>query len=85
MGTAAFMALLMALCSSRYTATQYALFSALSAIGRVFVGPVAGAMVVHMGWAHFYFWTFIVSLPSLLLLWLLRNYECFSLQAGVIE
>jgi PAT family beta-lactamase induction signal transducer AmpG len=42
MGTAAFVALLMALCDHRFTATQYALLSALSAFGRVYVGPVAG-------------------------------------------
>ena len=32
MGSAAFVALLMALCDVRYTATQYALFSALAAL-----------------------------------------------------
>ena len=42
MGTAAFVALLMALCDHRFTATQYALLSALSAVGRVYVGPAAG-------------------------------------------
>ena len=42
MGTAAYVALLMALCDRRYSATQYALLSALSAVGRVYVGPAAG-------------------------------------------
>ncbi len=42
MGTAAFVALLMALCDHRFTATQYALLSALAAFGRVYVGPAAG-------------------------------------------
>ena len=72
MGTAAFVALLMALCDHRYTATQYALLSALSAIGRVFVGPVAGVMVERLGWQQFFFDTFIVALPGLGLLWMLR-------------
>ena len=39
MGTAAYVALLMALCDRRFSATQYALLSALSAVGRVYVGP----------------------------------------------
>ena len=40
MGTAAFVAFLMALCDHRFTATQFALLSALASLGRVFVGPV---------------------------------------------
>ena len=43
MGTAAFVALLMSLCNQKFTATQYALLSAFSAVGRVWVGPLAGA------------------------------------------
>jgi len=73
MGTVAFMAFLMSLCHVRYSATQYALFSALASMGRVFVGPVAGVMVLHMGWVHFYFWTFLIALPGLLLLWWMRE------------
>lgn len=73
MGTAAFMAFLMSLCDRRYSATQYALFSALASIGRVFSGPIAGVMVVHMGWVHFYWWTFIIALPGVLFLWWMRD------------
>lgn len=72
MGTAAFVALLMALCDHRYTATQYALLSALSAIGRVFVGPAAGYLVTWLGWPDFFAATFATALPGLGLLWLLR-------------
>lgn len=39
MGTAAFVALLMTLCNRAFSATQFALLSALSAVGRVYVGP----------------------------------------------
>lgn len=72
MGTAAFVALLMALCDPRYTATQFALLSAASAIGRVFVGPPAGIVVDSLGWGPFFFGTFLIALPGLLLLYLLR-------------
>ncbi len=41
MGTAAFVALLMTICARRYSATQYAILSALAALGRVLVGPAA--------------------------------------------
>jgi len=69
MGTAAFAALLMSLCDRRYSATQYALLSALAALGRVYVGPAAGAMVESMGWASFFFATFLFALPGVALLW----------------
>ncbi len=71
LGTAATVALLMALCNRRYTAAQFALLSAVSAIGRVFAGPMAGLLVEHIGWTDFYFITFVIALPGLvLLLWL---------------
>jgi PAT family beta-lactamase induction signal transducer AmpG len=35
MGTVALVALLMALCNQRFTATHYALLSALAAVGRL--------------------------------------------------
>ncbi len=72
MGSAAFVALLMSLCDRRYTATQYALLSAASSVGRVFVGPPSGIMVAAMGWAPFFFVTFLIALPGLGLLWWLR-------------
>ncbi len=71
MGTAAFVAFLMALCDHRYSATQFALLSALSAVGRVFVGPAAGVSVAALGWPVFFGLTFISALPGLaLLVWL---------------
>jgi PAT family beta-lactamase induction signal transducer AmpG len=77
MGTAAFVALLMALCDHRFTATQYALLSALAAIGRVFIGPVAGYATdpkyLGLSWAAFFFWTFVSALPGLVLVWVLRK------------
>ena len=72
MGTAAFVALLIALCDHRYSATQFALLSALSAVGRVFIGPPAGLLVEAAGWTHFFLVTFVVALPGLALLIVLR-------------
>jgi len=68
MGTAAYVALLMALCDRRFSATQYALLSALSAVGRVYVGPAAGYLVAAFGWTQFFFFTFLIALPGLALL-----------------
>jgi PAT family beta-lactamase induction signal transducer AmpG len=77
MGTAAFVALLMALCDHRYTATQYALLSALASLGRVYVGPAAGLATdpryFGLDWATFFFLTFLVALPGLYLVWRFRK------------
>jgi PAT family beta-lactamase induction signal transducer AmpG len=72
MGTAAFVALLMSLCDKRFSATQYALLSALSAVGRVYVGPASGLLVSAVGWAPFFFLTFVIALPGLALLIAMR-------------
>ena len=60
MGTAAFVALLMVLCNKKYTATQFALLSALASIGRVFVGPLAGEIAFNFDWPIFFYF---LSLP----------------------
>jgi len=73
LGTAAFVAFLMALCSKRYSATQYALLSALASVGRVLVGPPAGLLAAHTTWPIFFFTTFLAALPGLMLLYLLRG------------
>ena len=73
MGTAAFVALLMTLCNKSFSATQFALLSALSAVGRVYVGPAAGWLVELWGWPTFYAFTVLAALPGLLLLGICRD------------
>ena len=68
MGTSAFVALLMALCHRSHTATQFALFSALASLPRVFGGGPAAAFADSMGWPLFFATTFVVALPALFLL-----------------
>jgi PAT family beta-lactamase induction signal transducer AmpG len=79
MGTAAYVALLMALCDRRFSATQYALLSALSAVGRVYVGPAAGYLVEGLGWELFFLFTFFIALPGLaLLVWARERIEALD-------
>ena len=72
MGTAAFVALIMSLCDHRYTATQFALLSSLEALGRVFSGRPSAELVEMVGWAQFFFWSFLFALPGIWLVWGLR-------------
>ena len=73
MGTASFISLLMALCNQRYSATQYALLSSLSALGRTFLAPTSGYLVESVGWAAFFIITAVSAVPGLWLLWRYRD------------
>src|SRR5215207_2363453 len=63
-------AYLSALCNLRFTATQYALLSALASIaGRFLTGTTAGSMIERMGYINFYLLTTVVALPGVILYW----------------
>jgi len=69
MGTAAFVALLMGLCNRDFSATQFALLSALSAVGRTYLaGPLTPPLVEFAGWPTFFLITVAIALPGILLL-----------------
>jgi len=72
MGTAAFVAFAMALCNHSFSATQYALLSAIASLGRILFGPVTGGLVAAWGWADFFVLTFAAALPGLWLVWHMR-------------
>jgi len=72
MGTAAFVAFLMSLCNRRFSATQYALLSAFASVGRVWVGPLAGVLVLSIGWPTFFVVSTLAALPALAMLLALR-------------
>ena len=72
MGTAAFVAFLMALCNQKFSATQYALLSAFAAVGRVWVGPLAGALTETIGWPAFFIFSTIAAVPGLIMLYKMR-------------
>ena len=73
MGTAAFLAYLMALCDHRYTAFQFALLSALDSISRVFLGPPGGYVVEYWGWSMLFVVSALLALPGLVLVFALRR------------
>ena len=73
LGSTAFVVLVTALCNVRYSATQYALLSSLSAVGRVFLGPLAAWLVPQVGWSNFFTITALSALPGLLLVLALRR------------
>lgn len=72
LSSVAFIVYLTTLCNQRYTATQYALFSAVMSLGRVYIGPIASLLVLHVGWFNFYIVSFLVGFVPLLLLPFIR-------------
>ena len=74
-GTVIFVAYLSALCRNPlHTATQYALLTALSAVGRTYLSSGAGYVATATGWPLFFAICVLVAIPSLILLsWLQRR------------
>jgi PAT family beta-lactamase induction signal transducer AmpG len=76
-------AYLSALCNLRFTATQYALLSALASIaGRFLTGTSAGALIDAMGYVNFYLLTTVVALPGVILFWLMIRSGLADLSIG---
>ncbi len=73
MGTAAFVAYISRLCNKEFTATQYALLSSLSAVGRTLLSTSSGITVDMFGWANFFIISTVIALPGLALLILLER------------
>jgi len=71
-GTVIFVAYLSSLCRSPlHTATQFALLTALAAVGRTYLSSGAGFVAEATGWPLFFVVSSLVAVPSLVLLaWL---------------
>lgn len=78
-GTVIFVAYLSALCGNRvHTATQFALLTALAAVGRTTLASGGGFIAEDWGWVIFFAITAVAAIPSLLLLWWLQRRGHFS-------
>ncbi|HEX3971393.1 MAG TPA: AmpG family muropeptide MFS transporter [Stellaceae bacterium] len=86
MASAAFVAYLSSLCSPAFTATQYALLSALAATARTLLASSGGFFADHLGWGEFFVLATACCLPGLaLLLFLMRSADTHQPQAVVVE
>ena len=76
-------AYLSALCNLRFTATQYALLSALASIaGRFLTGTTAGGLITAMGYVNFYLLTTAIALPGVILFWFMMRSGLADLSIG---
>lgn len=68
LGTAAFTAFIARTTSLEHTATQLALFTALTALPRTFANASTGIIVEHIGWETFFYFCTLLAVPGMLLL-----------------
>jgi len=73
--TVAFVAFISMLVDRTYTATQYALLASIGTAGRTTLAASSGAMVdwLNGDWGIFFIITAIMVIPSLIILWFIRN------------
>jgi MFS transporter, PAT family, beta-lactamase induction signal transducer AmpG len=73
--TVAFVAFISLLVDRAYTATQYALLASIGTAGRTTLASSSGALVdwLNGDWGIFFILTALMVIPSLILLWIMRN------------
>ena len=73
--TVAFVAFISMLVDRTYTATQYALLASIGTAGRTTLAASSGALVdwLNGDWGIFFIITAVMVIPSLILLWFMRN------------
>jgi len=73
--TVAFVAFISLMIDRTYTATQYALLASIGTLGRTTLAASSGELVdwLNGDWGIFFIITTIMVIPSLILLWFIRN------------
>ena len=73
--TVAFVAFISLLVDRAYTATQYALLASIGTAGRTTLASSSGALVdwLNGDWGIFFVLTALMVIPSLIILWIMRN------------
>lgn len=78
-GTVIFVAYISSLCRNPlHTATQYALLTALAAVGRIYLPTPSGYVAEMVGWPMFFVIAMFVALPSFVLLGYLQKSGHFA-------
>ena len=66
--SAVFIVYLSSLCSRSFTATQYALLSALASVDKTFISAFSGWIAQNLGWVHMFGTSIIIGIPPLIIL-----------------
>ena len=73
MTMAAYIALISSLCSGKFRATQYAVFTAMMGASRTILPSIAGKIAVILGWKLFFLISVFLVIPSLSILIFLKS------------
>lgn len=73
MAMAAYIAFIASLCHGSFRATQYSFLSSMMGFSRAILPSLSGYVVTTVGWKIFFLFTFLVTLPSLVLIFFLRK------------
>ena len=68
LGTAAFVAFIARTTNPTFAATQFALFTAITAVPRTVASSATGIIVEGMGWENFFYLCTVLAIPGMLLL-----------------
>lgn len=71
LGNVTIVAFLSGLCNREFTATQYALLSSVSSIGRAVIGSSSGFIADAFGWVEFFLMSTAICIPSMIILMVL--------------
>jgi len=86
LGTAAFLAFLMAIVDKRHSATEYALLSSVFALSRSVAGWASGFGAQELGYAKYFLLTFFLSFPAYALLpWVRRMLDYADARNKALE
>ncbi len=73
MGAAAMSTYISSLCNIRFAANQFALLCSCSTLINNSLTASAGVFVEQMGWDNYFIFTTVISLPSLMMLYILNK------------
>ena len=75
LGTAVFMVYLMRTCAPEHKAAHYAIVSALMSVGFTFAGTVSGQIAESLGFANYFVFSFVATVPGMLLIFWLPHLD----------
>lgn len=72
-GDVIFIGFISSLCNVNFAATQYALLSSLTSVGRALIPGTLGFVIDDYGWVVYFILSMIAALPGILLIFKIRN------------
>jgi PAT family beta-lactamase induction signal transducer AmpG len=73
MNMAAYIGFITSICSGRFKTTQYAFFTSMMGLSRSIFPAFFGYILIDFGWNSYFIFIIIATIPSLIILWKLRN------------